>query len=83
MGHPNYLLCHDTRLVGEVRATSHMSPRARDRYTSSTLIGGKVGAGPSSLHTTLGGPIEFANASGCKIYMDLYMSSNGSCFMVT
>ena len=31
-------------------------------YTSSTLIGGKCWAGPSSLHTTLEGPMEYANA---------------------
>jgi hypothetical protein len=30
--------------------------RARDHYTSSTLIGGKGGAGPSSLHAKLEGP---------------------------
>ena len=30
-----------------------MRLRARDHYTSSTLIGGKGRAGPSSLHTTL------------------------------
>ena len=47
----------------EVRATSHTRPRARDHYTSSTLIGGKGGAGPSSLlHTTLEGPTEYVNA---------------------
>ena len=39
-----------------LRATSHMRLRAHDHYTSSTLIGGKGGAGPSSLHTTLEGP---------------------------
>ena len=33
----------------------HMRLRARDQYTSNTLIGGKGGAGPSSLHTTLEG----------------------------
>ncbi len=31
-------------------------------YTSSTLIGGKGKAGPSSLHTTLEGPTEYVNA---------------------
>jgi hypothetical protein len=36
-----------------------MRLRARDRYTSSTLIGGKGGAGPSSLNTTLEGPTEY------------------------
>ena len=45
-----------------LRATSHTRLRARDRYTSSTLIGGKGGAGPSSLHTTLEGPKEYVNA---------------------
>ena len=45
-----------------IRATSHTRLRARDRYTSSTLIGGKGGAGPSSLHTTLEGPTEYVNA---------------------
>jgi hypothetical protein len=44
-------------------ATSHTRLRARDHYTSSTLIGGKDGAGPSSLlHTTLEGPTEYVNA---------------------
>jgi hypothetical protein len=36
--------------------------RARDHYTPSNLIGGKGGAGPSSLHTTLEGPTEYVNA---------------------
>ena len=35
---------------------------ARDHYTSSTLIGGKGGAGPSLLHTMLEGPTEYVNA---------------------
>ena len=46
----------------EVRATSHSRLRARDQDTSSTLIGGRGGAGPSSLHTTLEGPMENVNA---------------------
>jgi hypothetical protein len=45
------------------RATSHTRPRARDHYSSSTLIGGKGGAGPSLLlRTTLEGPTDYANA---------------------
>ena len=36
--------------------------RAYDHYTSSTLIGGKDGATPSSLHTTLEGAMEYVNA---------------------
>ena len=50
--------------------------------TSSTLSGVKGGAGPSSLHTTLEGPIEHVNAR-CKVYMDYYVASNGPRFMVT
>jgi hypothetical protein len=45
-----------------VRATSHTNLRACDDYTSSTLIGGKGGAGPSSLHTMLEGPTEYVTA---------------------
>ena len=45
-----------------LRATSHTRLKARDHYTSSTLIGGKGGAGPSSLHTMLEGPMEYVNA---------------------
>ena len=44
-----------------IRATLHTRLRARDHYTLSTLIGGKGGAGPSSLHTTLEGPTEYVN----------------------
>ena len=53
-----------------VRAPSHMRLRARYRYTSSTLIGGKSGAagGPSSLlHTTLEEPTEYV----CKCKMEV------------
>jgi hypothetical protein len=49
-------------LICILRATSHMRLRARDHYASSTLIGGKGGAGPSSLHTSLEGPTEYVNA---------------------
>ena len=45
-----------------LRAASHTRLRARDHYTSITLIGRKGGAGPSSLHTTLEGPTEYVNA---------------------
>ena len=43
-------------------ASSHTGLRARDRYTSSTLVGGKGGAGPSLLPTSLEGPTEYVNA---------------------
>ena len=52
--------CGDRR--GDLRATSHMRWRACDQYTSSTVIGGKDGAGPSSRHTMLDGPTEYTNA---------------------
>ena len=45
-----------------LEAASHMRLGARDYFTSSTLIGGKGRAGPSSLHTTLEGPTECVNA---------------------
>ena len=34
-----------------LRATSHSRLRAHDHHTSSTLIGGKGGAGPTSAHS--------------------------------
>ena len=45
-----------------LRATSHTRLRAHDHCTSSTLIGGKGGAGPSLLLTTLEGPTKYVNA---------------------
>jgi hypothetical protein len=48
--------------VPVVRATSHTRLRAHDQYTSSTFIGEKGGAGPSSLHTVIEGPTEYVNA---------------------
>ena len=51
-----------------LRATLHTRLRARDYYNSSTLIGGKGGAGPSLLHTMLKGPTEYyVNARWCKV----------------
>jgi hypothetical protein len=69
-----------------IRATStDRRLRARDHYTSSTLIGGKDGAGLSSLHTTLEGPTEYICECkmDVKVYMDSYMAYDGSCFVVT
>ena len=61
---PDLLVLCTLGLGGWVlRATSHTRLRARDHCTSSTLIGGKGGAGPSSLlHTTLEGPTEYVTA---------------------
>ena len=39
-----------------------MTLRARDHYTSSTLIGGQGGTNPNTLHTMLDGPTEYVNA---------------------
>ena len=50
----------------ETLGHSHIRLRARDHYTSSTFIGGKGGASPSSLHTTLEGPTEYV----CECKMD-------------
>ena len=69
---------------GGDRATSHMRLRAHDHHTSSTPIGGKGGAGPSLLHTTPeGSTYEVCECKmDGKVYMDSYMASNVSCFMV-
>ena len=56
-----FIVVSGVRMSGP-RATSHMRLWARDRWTSSTLIGGEGGAGPSSLHTTLEGSMEYVNA---------------------
>ena len=56
-------LCWFLTWMHKLGPLSHMRLRARDCCTSSTLIGGKDGAGPSSLlHTTLEGPTEYVNA---------------------
>jgi hypothetical protein len=58
------------------RAHTHTRPRARDQYTSSTLIGGKGGAGPRSHHTMLEGPTEYVYARWmwtCEVYMDSFL----------
>ena len=53
-------------------ATSHTRLRAHAQYcTSSTLIGGIGGAGPSSLHTlSLRDQWCMLMQDGCKVYMD-------------
>ena len=51
----------------DLRAPSHMRLWARDHSNSSTLIGGKGGAGSSFLPTTVEGPTEWA----CECGMDV------------
>jgi hypothetical protein len=70
-------------IVLSLRATSLTRLRARDHYTSSTLIGGNGGSGPSLFHTTLEDQRSMWMQDGCEVYMDSDMASNGSCFMVT
>ena len=62
------------------RGTSHTRLRARDHYTSNTLIGGKGGG---AITLRLRDQRSMWMQGGCKVYMDSYMASNGSCFMVT
>ena len=59
-GHDN-IHEYTTKLSPQLKATLHTRLRARGHYTSSTLIGGEGGAGPSSLHTTLEGPTKYVN----------------------
>jgi hypothetical protein len=70
---------HDTHL----RASSYMRLRARDHYTSSTLISGNGGAGQIRFTLHLRDQLSMWMQDGCKVYMDSYMASNGSCFIVT
>ena len=67
------------------KATLHTRLRVHDHCTSSTLIGGKGGAGPTLVHTVLEVPTEYV-----KCIMDVKSTwiptrhiSNGSFFMVT
>ena len=60
--HQSPFMCVALLLTPPPRATSHTRLSAHDHYNSSTLIGGKGRAGPSSLHTTLEGPMEHVNA---------------------
>ena len=53
-----------------IRSTSHMTLRARDHYTSSTLIGEKNGVGSSSLHIMVRDQRSMSMQDGCKVYVD-------------
>ena len=67
----------------DIRAISHTRLRARDQYTSSTLIGGKGGAGQVCFTLHLRDQRSTWMQGGCKVYMYSYMASNGSRFTVT
>ena len=80
-----HLVCAMHKLVYMTQmTTSHMRLRTRDHCTSSTLIGGKGVAGPSSLQIYARGTNR-----ACECKMDVkttwisYLTSSGSCFMVT
>ena len=64
-------------------AISHTRLRAHDQYTLGTLIGEKIRAGPIRFTLSLRDQRIMWMQDGCKIYMDSYMASNGSCFVVT
>ena len=55
-GHGSWLMCEVA-----LRAASHTRLIAHDHYISTTLVGGKGGPGPSSLHTMLERPMEHVN----------------------
>ena len=66
------------------KATSHTRLRAHDHCTSSTLIGGKGGGVQVCLALPLRDQLNTKwMHDGCKVCMNSYMASNGSCFKVT
>ena len=70
---------NSTVLFTKLTGRHYTKYRFSTDIASNTLIGGKGGAGPSLVHTTLEGPMEY----GFKVYMGSYMISDGFCFMVT
>jgi uncharacterized alpha/beta hydrolase family protein len=52
----------------KIRVTLHTRLRVRDHYISSTLIGGKGGAGPSSLHTMLDRLTEYVKSTWMPLH---------------
>ena len=83
LSQPQHVNGQQKNSVHKLRATSHMRPRAHDHDTLSTMIGGKGRANPSSPHTILEGPMEYVSEDAYEVHMDVYMTSNTSCFMVT
>ena len=54
--HLNQCYSSNSQPFMQVSSPCGLGLRSRDHYTSSTLIGGKGGTSPSSLHITLEGP---------------------------
>ena len=78
------IFAHSFSTIMLIKATSHTRLRACNHYTSSTLIGEK--AKPVQVRFTLCLKDQWSmwmQEVGCKVYMDSYMASNGSCFTVT
>ena len=67
-----------------LRVTSHTRLRARDHFNSSTLIGGKGGAGSkfATSHCAWGTNGVSECKMDVKVYIDSYMTLNGACFTV-
>ena len=76
-------LCNNKIFEWNLRAISHTRIKARDHYTSSTLIGGKVEPVQVRLALHLRDQQSMRMQDGCKVHTGSYMASNGSCFMVT
>ena len=64
-------------------ATSHTRLRARDQYTSSTHTGGKAEPVQVRFTPRLRDQQSKWMQDGCEVYINSYMASNRSCFMVT
>ena len=73
---------HVAASLATPRATSHTSLRARDHYTSSTLVHEKVVPVQVCFTLRLRDQHSFMwMQDGCKVFMDSYMPSNGAYFM--
>ena len=59
------------------------SMRACDHYTASTLIGGRDGLVQVRFTLCLRDQRSICMQDGCKVHLDSYMASNGSCIKVT
>ena len=90
-GFTNVLEVHGYTIRSKHWSTDLRALHTRDwvpvtiNYTSCTLIGGKGGSELVQVHFTLHLRDQQSvwMQDGCKVYMDSYMSLNGSCFMVT
>jgi hypothetical protein len=69
-----------------VRATSHKRLRACDHYITCQALSLAEKAEPVQVHFTLllrDQQQSMWTQDGCKVHMDSYMASNGSCFVVS